>query len=295
MIQELGRYLRACCHRDQHSWSCFLLWDECAQNSFHQNSTGLTPFQCMLGHQLPLFPWSGELSEVPAVDYWFRESERVWDSAHTHVQWAVRRQKRFADARRAATPNYHPGQKVWLSTRDLRLRLPCQNLSPHFIGPFRIQRQINEVTYQLHLAPRYRIHPTFHVSLLKPFSPSSSEPREPDEPEILDQPSIYQVENILDSQWRGSRLEYLVDWEGYGPKERALVVRDNILHPMLLEDFHRNHPTHPAPRGRGRPRLRASGASPGGGGNVRDVKLPQTSPSSQSSTTTYTRSHSPVF
>ncbi len=133
------------------------------------------------------------------------------------------------------------------------------------------------------------------TSLLKPFSPSLSEPREPDEPEILDQPSIYQVENILDSQWRGSRLEYLVDWKGYGPKERALVVRDNILHPMLLEDFHRTHPNRPAPRGRGRPRLRASGASPGGGGNVRDVKLPQTSPSPQSSTTTYTRSHSPVF
>ncbi|KAI2646702.1 Transposon Tf2-9 polyprotein [Labeo rohita] len=32
-IQELGRYLRAYCHDDQHSWSRFLPWAEYAQNS----------------------------------------------------------------------------------------------------------------------------------------------------------------------------------------------------------------------------------------------------------------------
>ncbi len=87
-IQELGRYLRIYCHRDQYSWSRFLPWAEFAQNSLRHPSTGLTPFQCMLGYQPPLFPWSREPSEVPAVDYWFRESERVWDSAHVQLQQA---------------------------------------------------------------------------------------------------------------------------------------------------------------------------------------------------------------
>ncbi len=157
----------------------------------------------------------------------------------------------------------------------LRLRLPCRKLSPRYIGPFPIQRQINEVTYQLQLPPRYRIHPTFHVSLLKPFSPPTPEHPEPDEPpppEILEQPSVYQVKDIMDSRRRGGRLEYLVDWEGYGPEEISWVARDDILDPMLLTEFHRVHPERPAPRGRGRPRrhMRASGAAPGGGGNVRD-------------------------
>ncbi len=48
-------------------------WAEYAQNSLRQPSTRLTPFQCVLGYQPPLFPWSGEPSEVPSVDYWFRE------------------------------------------------------------------------------------------------------------------------------------------------------------------------------------------------------------------------------
>ncbi len=110
------------------------------------------------------------------MDHLFQASERVWDSAHVHLQQAVRRHKDFADSRRSNTPVYHPGDKVWLSTRDLHLRLLCKKLSPSYIGQFTIQRQINKVTYQLKLPARYHIHPAFHVSLLKPFSPSAPGP-----------------------------------------------------------------------------------------------------------------------
>ncbi|KAL0195116.1 hypothetical protein M9458_008688, partial [Cirrhinus mrigala] len=146
-----------------------------------------------------------------------------------------------------------------------------QGISPRYIGPFKILRQINDVTFQLQLPPRYRNYLTLHVSLLKPFYFSATETpgteAEPPPPEVLDQPSIYTVHEILDSRRRGGHLEYLVDWEGYGPEERSWVPRDDILDPMLLSDFHRDHPDRPAPRSRGCPRrrVRASGAAPGGG------------------------------
>ncbi|KAI2660042.1 Transposon Tf2-8 polyprotein [Labeo rohita] len=292
-------FTRAYCHDDQHSLSRFLPWAEYAQNSLRQDATGLTPFQCVLGYQPPLFPWTEEPSNVPAVDHWFRESERLWDSAHHHLQRAVRRHKSFADARRRAAPHFQPGDLVWLSTRDLRLRLPCRKLSPRYIGPFRILRQINDVTYQLQLPPRYRIHPTFHVSLLKPFSPSATDTpgaeAEPPPPEVLEQPSVFTVREILDSRRRGGRLEYLIDWEGYGPEERSWVNRDDVLDPLLLLEFHRSHPNRPAPRGCGRPRrrVRASGAAPGGGGNVRHSPRPP--PSVTSPTAPPTRSALPEF
>ncbi|KAK3556977.1 hypothetical protein QTP70_022326 [Hemibagrus guttatus] len=200
-IQEIGRFLRTFCHSHQESWSQF--------------------------PGPPLFPWDGEPSDVPAVDYWFWESKRVWGEAHLQLQWALQRHRTTADLRRSQAPAYQPGQKVWLSTRDIKLRLPCRKLSPRFIRPFTIVHQVNPVTYRLQLPPEYKIHPVFHVSLLKPHHPSvllSPEPgaaEEPPLPLLVDDRTAYLVKEILDSRRRGGRLEYLVDWEGYGPEEQS--------------------------------------------------------------------------
>ncbi|KAK3508085.1 hypothetical protein QTP70_013157 [Hemibagrus guttatus] len=238
-IQEISRYLRTFCHGHQDSWSQYLGWAEYAQNSLRQPSTGLTPFQCILGYQPPLFPWSGEPLDILAVDHWFRERERVWDSAHHQLHRALCRRRRTADLRRSDAPAYQPGQKVWLSTKDIRLRLPCRKLSPRFIGPFTILKQINPVTYKLQLPPgAWRRN-----SRTPPPTPT------------------------------GRRNRLRGDWEGYGPEERSWVPRDDILDPNLLETFHAAHPHRPVPRGRP-PRRRSprpSGAGRREGDNVTDT------------------------
>ena len=89
-------------------------------------------------------------------------------------------------------------------------------------------------------------YPVFHVSLLKPYHPpitslpSSSQPAVDVSPLplLLEEGPVYAIREILDSRRRRGRLEYLIDWEGYGPEDRAWVPRDDIMDPAFLAAFH---------------------------------------------------------
>ncbi len=97
------------------------------------------------------------------------------------------------------------------------------------------------------------------MSLLKPAGGVEDQEEAGDQeapPIIMDGEEVYRVQEVLDSHRRGRVLQYLVDWEGYGPEERSWVNAEDILDPSLTTDFHRAHLDKSAPRPRGRPRRR---------------------------------------
>jgi len=162
----------------------------------------MTPFKCILGFQPPMSPWSREPTDLPSITDCVR---RGGDRAPTHLLHAVRRKVHQANRHRRPSPEYAPGQWVWLSTRDLRIRLPCRKLSPRYVGLFKISRQITPVSFRLELPSNYRISPTFHVSLLKPAGGperrdgGGAQPQTP-LPFLVDGEEAYRVHELLDSR-----------------------------------------------------------------------------------------------
>ncbi|XP_060549443.1 uncharacterized protein LOC117670025 isoform X2 [Pantherophis guttatus] len=255
----IEQYLRCYIDYQQSNWADLLSFAEVAYNNAVHSSTGLTPFKIVSGMDfvpMPEYPREPPFS-VSLTD-WMAMLRQTWENVKRALAKAAQSYKEQADKHRTPQRPFQLGEKVYLSTKYLRLRLPSRKLGPKFIGPFPIIKIINPVTVQLQL-PRLlgKIHPVFHSSLLKPVVGSTLRPtpREPPGPLVVGGQTHYEVQRILDSRWHRGRLQYLIKWKGYPLSEASWVKSANIQADRLIAKFHADHPGKPG----------GGGAQPGRG------------------------------
>ncbi len=76
--QILGHLLRTLAAHNITSWCEQLVWAEYAYNSLLSSSTGLSPFNCCLGYQPPLFSAQESEVSVPSVQALIERCQRTW-------------------------------------------------------------------------------------------------------------------------------------------------------------------------------------------------------------------------
>lgn len=119
------------------------------------------------------FPRDGKVHPCAYFSHHLSPAERNYDIGKPEeaLVRASRRTKAVGDRHQTPAPRYVCGQKVWLSTKDLPLRVASRKLAPRFIGPYQITKVLSPVAVRLKLPPTLgRVHPVFHVSRVKPVS-----------------------------------------------------------------------------------------------------------------------------
>ena len=103
------------------------------------------------------------------------------------LKTAFSRQKSYADPKRKDV-SFSTGDLVFLKVSPMKgvMRFGKKGkLAPRYIGPFEIKLRVGEVAYRLVLPPELsRIHPVFHVSMLRKYIPDPSHVLQPQAVEI---------------------------------------------------------------------------------------------------------------
>jgi hypothetical protein len=131
-------------------------------------------------------------------------------------------QKAHADKRQRNEPEIKEDNLVYLLTKNISMpNRRASKLVPKYIGPYRVTKAIPLTSnYELELLTELihrRIHPRFHVSLLRPHQPNddnlfpNTKRAEPYDFGAPDDAEWY-VDEIVGHRWKGRNIEFLVKW-----------------------------------------------------------------------------------
>ena len=174
---------------------------------------------------------------------------RIRKEAESALRLTKERMKTAYEAAKLSAHQFRPGDKVWLSAKDIHLHQNSAKLGPRQLGPFSVVEKIGELDYRLELPDWLKVHSVFHVDRLSPWRDNNSGRPQPPPPAIVGGEEEYEVDCILDSRVHRRQLQYLVHWKGYPVSERTWETRKNLKHAKEeIDKFHRSHPDADAPR-----------------------------------------------
>ncbi|GJR19464.1 ty3-gypsy retrotransposon protein, partial [Tanacetum coccineum] len=239
----LEQYLRAMVANRPQQWVRFLPWAEYCYNSSYHSSIKMSPFQALYGRPpLHVIPYPPGSSKVATVDELLVEHDRLLRQLKESLLTAKHQMEVKANRKRRDI-EFKVGDLVLVKLQPYRQVTLAKRLSnklaKRYYGPYKVEARVGKVAYRLALPASSKIHPVFHVSILKAFVGSDAVevaefPEELQDGQPVEQPlTICDTRKVLRN--RSPERQVLVQWMGGSPEEATWE---------WLSEFHAAYPTY---------------------------------------------------
>ena len=221
--RTIEQILRGFVHAQRNDWLHALPLAEFCYNNSVLSATKFSPFEALYGFH-PLTPPDIIIPTPTSMNITQRIKD-VHDLISEELKNADVYMKHDATHRSDTNINFEEGDRVWLSTKHLRLHnQPSKKFQQIYIGPYpTIISKISEAAFELDLPATMQCHNVFHINKLRPCT---IEDVQPDyiPVAIEKERQVFIVEHIVEHEIastrdgfyeRGPRLVFKVRWTGY--------------------------------------------------------------------------------
>ncbi len=255
MNRYIDQRLRPYVNYYQDNWSEMIPLMDRAQLTLPHSSIGMAPYTLQFGTEpRQSWDWKTPKAHTPLEKLNYADAralaERMraaWEVAKGNMEEAQERMRTATNKHRTEV-NWEVGDKVYLSTRNLKSTRPSRKLSEPWTGPFKVLERVGH-SYRLELPSGSSIHDVFAPELLKRASDDPLTGQESAQPpgEIIAGETEWELEEILAVKLVRKTLKYRASWVGYDPDPAWYPASNFMGSPHKLREFHERNPNEPGP------------------------------------------------
>ncbi|MBW0506000.1 hypothetical protein O181_045715 [Austropuccinia psidii MF-1] len=131
----------------QDDWHTWLPLAEFAYNNAEHSSTKKSLFLTIYGRN-PSFE-SIQISQDTPAGKVSTKLQSVQQVVREELQSAKKHFKKYADRNRTIPPDFQPGEKAWVATKNIKTTRTTKKLSERWLGPFEALKKFGSHAYHL--------------------------------------------------------------------------------------------------------------------------------------------------